>query len=98
MIPRHAAPRLLRLLHGFPVVTLTWPRQSGKTTLVRALRADKPYVSLDCVRSLSQHLVVALDGQAHLEHLGSELGFGFTLMLRGSPTQCEFWFWLYCTG
>jgi predicted AAA+ superfamily ATPase len=47
MIPRHAAPRLLRLLQGFPVVTVTGPRQSGKTTLVRQLLADKPYVSLE---------------------------------------------------
>jgi uncharacterized protein len=47
MIPRHAAPRILRLLQGFPVVTVTGPRQSGKTTLVRALLADKPYVSLE---------------------------------------------------
>lgn len=47
MIPRHASPRLLRLLQGFPIVTVTGPRQSGKTTLVRALLADKPYVSLE---------------------------------------------------
>jgi predicted AAA+ superfamily ATPase len=47
MIPRHVAPRLLRLLQGFPVVTVTGPRQSGKTTLVRHLLADKPYVSLE---------------------------------------------------
>lgn len=47
MIPRQASPRLLRLLQQFPIVTLTGPRQSGKTTLVRALLADKPYVSLE---------------------------------------------------
>lgn len=47
MIPRHAAPRIRRLLQGFPVVTVTGPRQSGKTTLVRALLPDKPYVSLE---------------------------------------------------
>jgi predicted AAA+ superfamily ATPase len=47
MIPRHAAARLLRLLQGFPIVTVTGPRQSGKTTLVRKLLADKPYVSLE---------------------------------------------------
>jgi predicted AAA+ superfamily ATPase len=47
MIPRHAAPRILRLLEGFPVVTVTGPRQSGKTTLVRALLPHKPYVSLE---------------------------------------------------
>lgn len=47
MIPRHAESRLLRLLGGFPVVTVTGPRQSGKTTLVRAALARKPYVSLE---------------------------------------------------
>lgn len=47
MIPRHAAPRILRLLQGFPVVTITGPRQSGKTTLVRELLGGKPYVSLE---------------------------------------------------
>ena len=47
MIPRHAAPRILRLLQGFPVVTITGPRQSGKTTLVRELLEGKPYVSLE---------------------------------------------------
>ncbi len=47
MIPRHAAPRILRLLQGFPVVTVTGPRQSGKTTLVRELLPARPYVSLE---------------------------------------------------
>ena len=47
MIPRHAAPRILRLLQGFPVVTVTGPRQSGKTTLVCSLLPDRPYVTLE---------------------------------------------------
>ena len=47
MIPRLAASRILRLLQGFPVVTVTGPRQSGKTTLVRGLLPGKPYVSLE---------------------------------------------------
>lgn len=47
MIPRHASPRILRLMQGFPVVTVTGPRQSGKTTLVRSLYPDRPYVSLE---------------------------------------------------
>ncbi|MEO6409177.1 MAG: ATP-binding protein [Burkholderiaceae bacterium] len=47
MIPRLAAPRILRLLRGFPVVTVTGPRQSGKTTLVRSLLPQRPYVSLE---------------------------------------------------
>ncbi|VGO14967.1 hypothetical protein PDESU_03547 [Pontiella desulfatans] len=31
----------------YPVVTVTGPRQSGKTTLCRALFGDKPYLSLE---------------------------------------------------
>ena len=47
MSRRHAAPRILRLLQGFPVVTVTGPRQSGKTTLVCSLLPDRPYVTLE---------------------------------------------------
>ena len=47
MILRHAVSRITRLLQGFPIVTLTGPRQSGKTTLVRQLLPTKPYVSLE---------------------------------------------------
>lgn len=47
MIPRSLTSTLLRLSRGFPVVVVTGPRQSGKTTLVRATFPDKPYVSLE---------------------------------------------------
>ena len=47
MIPRTAAPTLQRLAAGFPVIALTGPRQSGKTTLARAVFKNKPYVSLE---------------------------------------------------
>ena len=46
-IPRTAAATARKLARGYPVVTVTGPRQSGKTTLVRALFADRPYVSLE---------------------------------------------------
>ncbi|MBU0482575.1 MAG: ATP-binding protein [Proteobacteria bacterium] len=47
MIPRHAQTRALQLSEGFPIVALTGPRQSGKTTLARALFPDRAYVSLE---------------------------------------------------
>lgn len=47
MIPRELTATVLRLARGFPVVVVTGPRQAGKTTLVRAAFADKPYVSME---------------------------------------------------
>ncbi len=47
MIPRQARITLERLARGFPVLAITGPRQSGKTTLARAAFPDKPYVSLE---------------------------------------------------
>ncbi len=45
--PRTAHARLLRLARGFPVLVLTGPRQSGKTTLARAALPGHAYVSLE---------------------------------------------------
>lgn len=47
MIARKLKSTLLRLASAFPVVAVTGPRQSGKTTLVRNTFDDKPYVSLE---------------------------------------------------
>lgn len=47
MIPRIAANTLQRLAKGFPIIAVTGPRQSGKTTLAKAVFADKTYVSLE---------------------------------------------------
>ena len=47
MVPRTLAPILLQRAAQYPVVTLTGPRQSGKTTLCRAVFPDKRYVSLE---------------------------------------------------
>jgi len=47
MIQRDAEPTIRTLLRGFPIVTITGPRQSGKTTLAKAIFSGKPYASLE---------------------------------------------------
>jgi hypothetical protein len=47
MIPREAEATLRRLAEGYPVLAITGPRQSGKTTLARAVFASHAYVSLE---------------------------------------------------
>ena len=47
MIPRTLEPVLRELAGQYPVITVTGPRQSGKTTLCRSTFADKPYVNLE---------------------------------------------------
>ena len=46
-IPRAARAALDGLIREYPILGVTGPRQSGKTTLVRAAFPDKPYVSLE---------------------------------------------------
>ncbi len=47
MLTRTAASFCKLLATQFPVVVVTGPRQSGKTTLCRSAFPDKPYVSLE---------------------------------------------------
>ena len=47
MYPRLAHDTLQRLAQGFPVLALTGPRQSGKTTLAQSCFPGKPYVTLE---------------------------------------------------
>lgn len=47
MIERTLASKIISLAQKFQVITLTGPRQSGKTTLVKATFPNLPYVSLE---------------------------------------------------
>ena len=49
MIQRTLEGRVLELARRFPIVTITGPRQSGKTTLCQMAFPEKPYVSLEAL-------------------------------------------------
>ncbi|MEW6186693.1 MAG: ATP-binding protein [Thermodesulfobacteriota bacterium] len=53
MLKREAEDTLRFLLKKTPVVALTGPRQSGKTTLARGLFPQKPFISLEDPQSRS---------------------------------------------
>ncbi|MYH95012.1 MAG: ATP-binding protein [Acidimicrobiia bacterium] len=70
MIPREIAGLLPKLFRQYPFVSVTGPRQSGKTTLCKAVFADAEvnYVSLDAfdVRDRAEH-----DPRGFLRDLGA---------------------------
>lgn len=47
MIPRQLAEKARQLAGKYPVLIVTGPRQSGKTTLIKSLFPDLPYASLE---------------------------------------------------
>ena len=47
MIARDLKAKLLGMARKYPVVTLTGPRQSGKSTLLKTVFPDYEYVSLE---------------------------------------------------
>ncbi len=65
MIEREIASRIKAFVREYPVVTVTGPRQSGKTTLIRALFPDWVYVNLESLaeRSFAQEDPIAFLGQ-----------------------------------
>lgn len=57
MISRSMASRALKLSTWFPVVSVTGPRQSGKSTLVKEVFSDYAYVNLENPQTRRQALV-----------------------------------------
>jgi len=51
---RWLEPLLNKALQAMPVVVVTGARQTGKTTLVRVLRPDRRYLTLDDIQVLAQ--------------------------------------------
>jgi uncharacterized protein len=47
MIIRDAQARIQSLSQWYPIIAVTGPRQSGKTTLVKQVFANKPYLTLE---------------------------------------------------
>lgn len=47
MIKREISSKFLKLARQYPVVTITGPRQSGKTVLCQALFPELPYITLE---------------------------------------------------
>jgi uncharacterized protein len=47
MYQRQLAAEIQELAKGYPVVTVIGPRQSGKTTLIKHIFSNYPYVNLE---------------------------------------------------
>lgn len=64
MFTRDIAQELSLLAKDYPVVTVTGPRQSGKTTLAKTLFPDKPYFNLEAP---DLRLLAEMDPRAFLD-------------------------------
>ena len=75
LYPRPLAAVVHEALADTPVVCLTGPRQSGKTTLVRAMMPGRPYFSLDhppylaAAKGDPAGFVAALPGEATIDEI-----------------------------
>lgn len=67
MIPRHLVGKLKKAAQTYPVVTVTGPRQSGKTTLVQATFPRYTYISLE---NPEQRAFALEDPKGFLNRLG----------------------------
>ncbi len=66
MINRNLEKKLRQWAKQYPVVTVTGPRQSGKTTLCKAVFKDKPYFSLE---DLDTREFARLDPRGFLDNI-----------------------------
>lgn len=69
-IYRTITPHILDTHKYYPVVTITGPRQSGKSTLCRHLFPDYEYVNLERIATRS---LAATDPESFLERLGDKV-------------------------
>lgn len=75
MIEREITPRLIELFQQYPFVTVTGPRQSGKTTLCRSAFPHLAYVNLEApdqrefAESDPRGFLARLDGGAILDEI-----------------------------
>ena len=47
MVDREVSQKVLQFATQYPVITITGPRQSGKTTLCKMLFPEKGYINLE---------------------------------------------------
>ena len=71
LFPRTLSATLRRVAGPYPVVYLTGPRQSGKTTLARAAFPDFAYVNLE---DLQRRAAVQEDPHGFLRSVAGEAG------------------------
>lgn len=72
MIPRKLTSHIQKMLKKFPVVSLTGPRQSGKTTLLRNAFPDYKYYNLE---RLDHREMIISDPVGFLESAGTKVIF-----------------------
>jgi len=72
MIPRKLTPHIQKMLEKFPVVSLTGPRQSGKTTLLNHAFPDYKYYNLE--RMDHREMIIA-DPLGFLRNAGTRVIF-----------------------
>ncbi len=67
MIPRHIEKKIRQYAKEYPIIALVGPRQSGKTTLAKALFPDYEYISLE---NIDMRTRATKDPRGFLEDFG----------------------------